>query len=511
MAAITYVDCNLAILDEKTTEYWDTFRSSDRVTGRIRDDQNGDSLLRDTIERLHAWVASDDRNITREDLELLGRHLYYYLFDETIRKGFEQSYQGFRATANPNHRLRLVLAFHEEAKRLASYPWEFLFMPKRGSEPGFFLSAEKRTELILTRFVPRSSLEDRLRPEEANLEPEEAKLKILVVFANPRELQTPLDPDKFLEQITEMKWADVRIVTHKTKPEALTKDGLRGEIADFKPHILHFIGHGDAEKGIALMKPPEEIEQYYAETGEMKDAEWVDSRSLNTLFSEPRPRLVFLHACEGAGASSMTGFNSTAQTLVYSYKVPAVVAMQYVISNEAAALFATTFYQQLSGGATIDIAVSEGRWALRQSRRGEFADRGFGTPLVYLQTDNADHAIVVHKLEEEGSRPLPDPCPYGCGAWVVAGNPRCGQCQRPLTTCELGHAMVAGDKLCPEGHPAVDAAVMHAASSSDRPDSQVETGRAGTAPVLQPVTEPSASDPFREATTRAGGGATGER
>jgi hypothetical protein len=482
-----YVDCKLTILDEEQTLYSDRFRP-DPISGRIRDDQDGDTLVRDTIERLDAWVASDDRDITRDDLELLGRHLYYFLFDDKIRNGFEQTYQGFRQSPDKNARLRLVLAFHEEAKRIASYPWEFLFMPTRKNSPGFFLCAEKRTELILTRLVPESSLADKLFPEETSL-------KILVVFANPRELRSPLHPEKFLEQISSTKRVDVEIMTEETNREALTKDGLERELRRFKPHIFHFIGHGDAAKGVALMKTAHEVQEHYDATGETRDAEWVDSRALSRLFPDPPPRLVFLHACDGAAASSLKGFNSTAHALVYSYDVPAVVAMQYVITNESAALFAKTFYQQIADGKPIDIAVSEGRWALRQSRGGEFADRGFGTPLVYLQNESA---IILHQIDEEEEGETHVPCPYGCGGRVFAGNSVCGKCVRPLTICEQGHVMAAGSKACPQGHPARDAGVARATALSAPHESQVETGRGGSAPeLLQPVPEPAGSDPLR--------------
>jgi hypothetical protein len=490
MPEIKYVDCNLTILDEERTEYRDDFRSTP-ICGRIRDEQSGDSLERDTIECLNGWVASD-QDLTRDHLELLGRHLYYLLFDDALRDAFEQSYQGFKNLSNKNARLRLVLAFHEKAKELASYPWEFLFMPKRGNEPGFFLCAEKRTELILARFVPESSLEDKLFPEQTSL-------KILVVFANPRQLGGRLNADKFLEQITSMKrQIEVKAVTENERPEALTKDGLERLIAEFEPHIFHFVGHGDAAKGIALLKTPKEIEEAYTLTGETRDVEWVDSRTLSGLFGDHVPRLVFLHSCEGAAADGVNGFNSTARELVYSHGVPAIVAMQYVISNQSAGLFAQTFYQQIADGKKIDIAVSEGRWALRQSGRGEFADRGFGTPLVYLQNESA---IILHQIdEEEAEGPRPEPCPYrdGCRGFVFPTDQICVRCGRPLTICEQGHAMAAELELCPQGHRAAHAAgVARAGASSPAGvhESQIESGRGGVAPetLLPPAAAPEPS------------------
>ena len=490
------VKCTLEILDEERTRYSDTYRRTP-ITGRVRDDQDGDSLVRDTIERFHEWVAIDDRNITREDLELLGRHLYYLLFDETIRDAFEQSYQGFHETQDSDARLRLVLAFHKPAQRLASYPWEFLFMPRRENKPGFFICAERRTELILTRFVPEQTPTESVRPVDT-------ALKVLVAFSNPRDLGSRLNADAFIQEISAMKQITVEVVT---EPAKLTRDTLRDEIRRFGPHIVHFIAHGDVAKGIALMRPPEEIQREYDETSRLHDADWVDSRTLSTLFAPPGPRLVFLHGCEGAAAATMRSFNSMAHELVYDYGVPAVVAMQYVISNDAAARFATTFYRELSDGKPIDVAVSEGRWELRKSQRGEFADRGFGTPLVYLQREDA---IVLHRIEEEdGSADRSVPCPYDCGGRVFVGNVLCGKCTRPLAVCEQGHVMAADRDSCPQGHPARDRGVA-AAPSIALQGSHVESGRTGVASGLRSQGEPGSTDRLRAAYEQARGTGQGE-
>ena len=70
-----------------------------------------------------------------------------------------------------------------------------------------------------------------------------------------------------------------------------------------------------------------------------------------------------LHACKGAASTSNETFNSCARELVYA-DVPVVVAMQYNISNQDAALFAKTFYEALGKGRDIDEAVKAGRLAL---------------------------------------------------------------------------------------------------------------------------------------------------
>jgi CHAT domain-containing protein len=91
-------------------------------------------------------------------------------------------------------------------------------------------------------------------------------------------------------------------------------------------------------------------------------------------------RLVFLNSCEGARGSPRDAFSSTAATLVRS-GIPAVVAMQYEITDRAAIEFSRSFYDAVADRLPIDAAVAEARTAVKMGSALEW-----GTPVLYLRS-----------------------------------------------------------------------------------------------------------------------------
>jgi hypothetical protein len=168
-----YVDCKLTIKDREKIEYEDDYGR--KVEGTVLQDE----LPRMTVERFNHWVANYEDKCKREDLQILGMHLYALLFNEDLKTQFERTYDVFEKQKqnNADLRLRLILIFHETARELAAYPWEFIFMQRKPK--GFFLAGEN-AELILTRFVPPSPLVKQLGPEER-------PLRILIASCQPKE------------------------------------------------------------------------------------------------------------------------------------------------------------------------------------------------------------------------------------------------------------------------------------------------------------------------------------
>jgi hypothetical protein len=424
--ALQYVDCKLTITDDRTTEYDDDYKHP--AEGQIPDDE----LTRFTIDRISHWVATNEQ-CEKEDLVLLGRHLYRLLFHGAVGKAFEDFYDVFRKQRQHNRdlRLRLTLVFHREAKRISSYPWEFLYMPRE--DEGFFVAGQ--AELILTRFVPES-------PKIGSLKPDDQPLKILIAQSQPYELEE-LDADAVIKQIDGLKGKEIAVEVVRNLP----RKELSDKIKDFQPHVFHFIGHG-RDGQLALVKAPEELEEeeeMNPAAGRPTEADWCDSGTVREMFADHKPRLVFLHACKGGATfgNSLKTFTSTARDLVYS-EIPAVIGMQYEIETEAAATFAQVFYRALSSGKGVDEAVTEGRRELGQyaaKGRGAWGDRKFGTPLVYLQTGNP--IIFTPERESDGEPnggPVLVPCPYeGCQGKVHADFPYCPYCTQSLVKCANGH------------------------------------------------------------------------
>ena len=116
---------------------------------------------------------------------------------------------------------------------------------------------------------------------------------------------------------------------------------LRARLRREQFHIFHFVGHGryrvDWGDGVLIMEDrsgrPHEV------TGE----------ELGGLLGEYHPtRLAVLNACEGARAGADL-FAGVAQGLIQQ-GLPAVVAMQFEITDDAAIIFAREFYGAVADG-----------------------------------------------------------------------------------------------------------------------------------------------------------------
>jgi hypothetical protein len=151
-------------------------------------------------------------------------------------------------------------------------------------------------------------------------------------------------------------------------------------------HIFHFIGHGgfdrDADEGIlALADENDALHRFRAtELGRLL----ADHHSL---------RLVILNSCEGARGGSRDIFSSSASILLRR-GIPAVLAMQYPITDRSAIEFARTFYETLADGLPVDAAVSEARKAVSLAMTGSLE---WGAPTLYLRASQG----VIFVLPEE--------------------------------------------------------------------------------------------------------------
>ena len=100
---------------------------------------------------------------------------------------------------------------------------------------------------------------------------------------------------------------------------------------------------------------------------------YVDGETLGTVLCDRRSvRLAVLNACEGAKASPVDPLAGVATGLV-QHDVPAVVGMQFAISDPAAITFAAELYAGLAQAFPVDVAVTEGRRALATETDLEWA------------------------------------------------------------------------------------------------------------------------------------------
>ena len=163
-------------------------------------------------------------------------------------------------------------------------------------------------------------------------------------------------------------------------------------------HVFHFIGHGgfDDESGEGIL----------ALEGDDGSTHAVHASALaNALDGQRSLRLVVLNSCEGARGSETNSFSSTAAAIV-NCGIPAVVSMQYEISDAAALEFSRMFYDSLVEPLPVERAVTEARNAINgrwSSRTIEWA-----TPVLHLRSNNGQLFAVDRATGVFGAAgPLP--------------------------------------------------------------------------------------------------------
>lgn len=275
------------------------------------------------------------------------------LFDAVFTGDIEHL---FRASLDAAHRsgngLRIRLRLPDDSA-LHSRPWEFLF----DTESREFLAVREHTPLV--RYLPVAQPIPPITVE--------GPLRILVALAAPTD-HPRLDVAREWEILMNALEAPVSAgqVELRRVPGRCTFDNLRDSLRHFGAHIFHFIGHGIPG---ALV-----LEQ---ETGKGLEMQATHLRS--AFPSGALPRLIVLNSCSGAIGEDMP-FSGLAQGFLRQ-GVPAVVAMQASITDDAALIFTRYFYRDLIETGTVDASLTEAR--LRMQGNGHPIE--WGTPVLYMR------------------------------------------------------------------------------------------------------------------------------
>jgi len=261
----------------------------------------------------------------------------------------------------------------ERYPQLAALPWEFLYNDRRRS----FLSLSRLTPVVRYLDVQAPTT----RPQIS------LPLRILVVITSPLGLP-PLDLPREKEFI-QQAWGSRPEVSVEFLDPA-TPSALQTKLWDWQPHVIHFMGHGHFDEitgaGALLL------------VDHRNKPKPITGVQLGVLLSNaPSVRLAFLNACQSATLSrsnDLDPFSGVATALVMA-GLPAVVAMQFPISDDAALAFANGFYPRLATGDPIELAVSFGR----ESIRLEASDNPeWGTPVLFMRVTDG-HLFEIGGVE----------------------------------------------------------------------------------------------------------------
>ncbi|MFY9822645.1 MAG: SUMF1/EgtB/PvdO family nonheme iron enzyme [Thermoanaerobaculia bacterium] len=307
------------------------------------------------LDEIRAFRGCGSRDLdppkkrVRSTVEDLGRKLFKTVFAGETQRFWDES----RARAQHEGRglrLRLIL----ECPELWDWPWEYLW-----DQDFLILSRDISIARCpeVRRVIPALSIQ---RP-----------LRVVVVIAQPRgaaELDSEREWKALEKALARLEKAG-SVKLHRV--DSATLSALRAELAE-PVHVLHFIGHGgfDRSRDEAYME---------FETREREPHPVSGIELARILRRQSLPALVFLNACEGGRASKTDAFGGVAQALVRE-GMPAVVAMQFKVSDESALTFSKELYEALAQGDSIDHAVFEARHALVSERSVDW-----GNPVLYLR------------------------------------------------------------------------------------------------------------------------------
>jgi len=312
-----------------------------------------------------------------QPVQRLGQLLFDALLTGDVRGLFGFSYQQARAEGKP---LRLVLRV--QPPELAQLPWEFLYDPGRQDYLSLSLPLVRYPQVL----DPRRPL------------PVAPPLRILAMAARPGD-RDPLqveDEQRRLARALAGLERDGQVQLNWVPGQ--TWSDLEDAMDHGPWHIFHFIGHGGFDRNTE--------EGTIALTTDDGRTDPVGADDFSRLLGEHHSlRLVMLNACDTGQASSLDTFSSTAGALVRR-GIPAVVAMQFEITDLAAIEFARTFYEATAKQLPVDVSVMRARRRMKHAKKDTLE---WGTPVLYLRSLESDiFQVAATSSPGDQARQTPD-------------------------------------------------------------------------------------------------------
>jgi hypothetical protein len=315
--------------------------------------------------------TSDDETVVRA----AGEALFNWLVVEPVRTHLRLAWDRAQRDG-AGLRLRLSI----DAVEVGAWPWEAMHDPER--DHTFATSAA--TPLV--RYFDQANHMRGLVEQQAEL-----PLHLLLVLPVMADLDLARERSG-VEQVASSFTTNLRV-------HALDGIVRRTDLADAlltaDYDILHFSGHSAVVDGRG----------YVALNLRDGRPDWIHSGTLAQLALSHKPiKLVVLNVCGTTRGDDGRAFQGLAPQMVRS-GVPAVVTMQFPITDEAAATFAQEFYKRLCAGedaGQVDVAVTYARGMLAALHAG---DHSWAAPVLYT---HAADGIIYRLPEPPSDQPAAD-------------------------------------------------------------------------------------------------------
>ncbi len=306
-----------------------------------------------------------------------GNRLFSFLFRSNSE--ISNAYFGSLLDSGKDDGLRIRLTV-EKAGALSSLPWEFLRDPSND-----FLALSRRTP------VARYTQQLNVRPPTAVTMP----LRVLVMISAPQDFP-PLDVEGEWQRLQEAT-APLRErgLIELERLDSATLIALQRKLRAGTFHIFHYVGHSDydaaSQQGVLVFEKEKDESKGQIISGTALSRE---------LAEESTVQLVVMNSCHSAhrpSADALAGISSS----IVTRGIPAVVAMQFNISDGAAKAFAEEFYRALSELLPLDAVISEARRAVAN----RVGNNEWATPVLYLRTAHGVLFLGTDEPKTEATTP----------------------------------------------------------------------------------------------------------
>lgn len=307
----------------------------------------------------------------QETVQKFGQALFNTIITDEVRICYEKSTDIVRQKGKG---LRLQLRI--QSPEMATLPWEFMYDPNHAT----YLALSPQTPIVRYINLPQTI-------EPLIVDP---PLRLLGMIANPQQVQQ-LDIKREKERL-ERAIAPLQQsgLLELTWVQGETWRDLQRVLRNNRWHIFHFVGHGGfdtiTKEGFIVLSDAQHQPHLLPAT-----------QLAEILTNYYPPRLVLLNSCDGAQSSKQDIFSSTASLLIRR-NIPAVVAMQYEITDRAAIEFSSAFYEAVANGLSIEAAMSEAREAIWISINNTLE---WGTPVLYTHAPDGVLFNVQKHIDEQ--------------------------------------------------------------------------------------------------------------
>ena len=370
------------------------------------------------------------RRVESPEMELakdFGGRLFSSLFDGDVKELFRSSFADARTE---NRGLRITLSL-TGAPELSQIPWEYLY-----DHPSF-MSISTWTPIVRYLDLPKAK-----RPLQIAL-----PLRIIGVVSAPSDAE-PIDvaseKAKLGQALAPLIQSGAVAIDWLETP---TLRALQRQLRQADYHVLHYIGHGgydhDADDGVVLFED---------DSGRSRRITGVQLGTI--LQDEVSLRLAVLNACEGGRSSVEDPFSGVATSLI-EREIPAVIGMQFEITDRSAIVFASEFYAALADGYPVDSAMAEARKAIYADEN----DVEWATPVLFMRVqDGLLFEVPAHAPARE---------------------------QKPNPTIAVAAAKAEADAVKAGADPETAAAAAMVAALATTPEAASPSGPAAEQPVVQ--------------------------